>query len=315
MSNALLNNRVAIVTGGGRGVGKAIAADLAAHGAKVVIADNGTAIDGTGADPTVAKAAAKDIGHGAIAYADSIASPGAAREVVDLAVEKFGGVDILVNNAAIIRDALVFKGEPMDWDAVIHTNLNASYYLTNAATPVMRDQFKAGRGQGDAYDWGRIVNIGSTAGLYGNFGQAAYGASKGGLFSLTRIAAMEMSRSNVTANFIAPFAHTRVTDIIKPANEAQATYKERALKVDANHVATFVTYLCSDEAAKISGQVFGVRGREIFLFSQPRPVARFARKDHDWTPETIGPALEQDFAEHMIDLSTDLEAFNTDPYV
>lgn len=311
----LLDGRVAIVTGAGRGIGRAIAQGLADAGAKVVVADSGTGIDGQGADPTVAPNAAREIGGGAVDFTESVASPGAAQALVDLAVKTFGGLDIVVNNAAIIRDALVFKGAPVDWDAVIHTNLNASYYLINAATPVMRDQFKAGRGNGDAYDWGRIVNIGSTAGLYGNFGQASYGASKGGLFSLTRITAMEMARSNVTANFVAPFAHTRVTDIIQPANEAQATYKERAMKVEPSHVASFVTYLASGLAAKVSGQLFGVRGREIFLFSQPRPVASFAREDHDWAPDQFAKAVEQDFADAMTDLSTDLEAFNTDPYV
>lgn len=315
----LLDGRAAIVTGAGRGVGRAIAQGLANAGAKVVVADSGTGIDGQGADPSVAQEAATAIGNDAVAYSESVASPGAARALVELAVQSYGGVDIVVNNAAILRDALVFKGAPADWDAVIHTNLNAAYYLINAATPVMRDQFKAGRGAkeapGDGYGWGRIVNIGSTAGLYGNFGQASYAAAKGGLFSLTRVTAMEMARSNVTANYVAPFAHTRVTDIIQPANEAQAAYKDRALKVDPSHVASFVTFLASDAAADISGQLFGVRGREVFLFSQPRPVARFAREDHDWAPDQFARAVEQDFGDVMTDLSTDLEAFNTDPYV
>jgi len=124
-----------------------------------------------------------------------------------------------------------------------------------------------------------------------------------------------MARSNVTANIVVPFAHTRVTDIIQPANEAQATYKERAMKVGAHHVATFVTFLASDAAADISGQIFGVRGRETFLFSQPRPIAHFARKDHDWTPEELATAVRQDFGDHLTDLGTDLEAFNTEPFV
>jgi NAD(P)-dependent dehydrogenase (short-subunit alcohol dehydrogenase family) len=310
----LLKDRVAIVTGAGRGIGLAIAKDLAAKGAHVVVADNGTGIDGDGADPSVAAGAAKDIGNGAIAWAESIASPGAAAALVERAVQEFGGLDILVNNAAILRDALVFKGEPRDWDAVIQTNLNAAYYLTHAATPVQRQQFKDGRGGGE-YSWGRIVNIGSTAGLYGNYGQASYAAAKGGLFSLTRITALEMSRSKVTANFVVPFAHTRVTDTIQPANELQKQYMERAVKLDAHHVATAVTWLCADAGAAVSGQIVGVRGREVFLFSQPRPIARLLNEQADWTPETLAEAAAGEFADKYVELSTDLEAFNTEPYV
>ncbi len=311
----LLKDRVAIVTGAGRGIGLAIAKDLAAKGAKVVVADSGTGVDGEGADPSVAADAAKAVGNGAVAWDDSIASPGAAAALVERAVQEFGGLDILVNNAAILRDALVFKGEPRDWDAVIQTNLNAAYYLTHSATQVLRQQFKDGRGNGGEYSWGRIVNIGSTAGLYGNFGQASYAAAKGGLFSLTRITALEMMRSKVTANFVVPFAHTRVTDIIQPADEAQRQYKERAVKLDAHHVATAVTWLCADAGADISGQIVGVRGREVFLFSQPRPIARLVNEQADWTPETLAAAAAGEFADKFTELSTDLEAFNTEPYV
>lgn len=314
--SSVLQNRVAIVTGGARGIGLALAKCFAAEGAKVVIADNGTGIDGEGADPKVAQDAAKEIGEAAIPFTESIASPQAAKAAVDTAVKKFGGVDILVNNAAILRDALVFKGDPLDWDAVIHNNLSAAYYLTNAATPVMREQAKAGRPQKDGgYVWGRVINIGSTAGLYGNFGQASYAAAKAGLMALTRVTAMEMIRSNVTANYIAPFAHTRVTDIIHPANEEQAQYKDRAMRIDPGHVARFAAYLASEKAGDITGQVFGVRGREVFLFSQPRPVAHFARKDHDWAPTDFDQPLRQDMGGQFVDLTTDLEYFNTEPFV
>jgi NAD(P)-dependent dehydrogenase (short-subunit alcohol dehydrogenase family) len=309
---------VALVTGGARGIGAAIAKTLAAQGAAVVVADHGGAIDGGDGDPSVAEACAKAIGERALAFTESIASPSAAAAAVDVARETFGGLDILVNNAAILRDALVFKGTPGDWEAVIRNNLSAAYYLTHAATQVMRDQFKAGRGAGEAgeaYGWGRIINIISTAGLYGNYGQASYGAAKGGLFALTRVTALEMARSNVTCNAVAPFAHTRVTDIIQPANDEQATYKERAMKVSPDHVARFVAYLCAPQAARLSGQLFGVRGREVFLFSQPRPSARIVSENADWTIETLASAVEGAFTGELTELATDLEAFNTEPIV
>ncbi len=308
MSEKNLQDRVALVTGGARGVGKAIVAGLIEQGARVVVADNGTGIDGTGADPQVAQTLAVDYGEAAIPFTESIASPSAARAAVDLTIKTFGAIDILVNNAAILRDAFIFKGDPGNWEAVLRTNLSAPYYLMAAATPAMRDQAKAGRAPG------RLISIVSTAGLYGNYGQAAYGAAKAGLVGLTRIAALDMARSGVTANSVAPFAASRVTNIIKPANDEQAVYKERALKISARHVANFVSFLCSPAAADISGQLFGVRGREIFLFSQPRPVSELVDETEDWQPESIAHAIGP-MRERFTPLETDLEAFNTEPFV
>ena len=309
MSTVDLNGRVALVTGGAAGIGKAIAETLAASGAAVVVADCGTAINGDGADPSAAEKLAATLPKAA-AFTESIASPSAGESAVALAVKKFGGLDIVVNNAAILRDGFIFKSDPGDWEAVLRTNLSAAYYVARAATPVMRDQVKAERG-GKPYAWGRIVNIVSTAGLYGNFGQSPYASAKAGLFGLTRVIAHDMARSGVTCNAVAPFAATRVTDSIKPANPAQEAYKKGALTVPAADVAAFVAYLCSSKAQDITGQLFAVRGREIFVMSQPRPVARLVAERGQDLDAQVRKALASGFTK----LETDLEAFASDPIV
>jgi short-subunit dehydrogenase len=173
----------------------------------------------------------------------------------------------------------------------------------------MREQQKNGRVPG------RIVNIVSSAGLFGNFGQAAYASAKAGLVGLTRVVAMDMSRSKVTCNAVAPFAATRVTDSIQPANESQAEYKRRALQIPAYYVARLAAYLSSN-AHDVTGQLFGVRGRELLLFSQPRPVARaLMSAGPEWAEAEIAQAMSGEFSGRLTDLATDLEFFNTEPIV
>ena len=294
-----LDNRVAIVSGGAQGIGLAIARDLVARGASVVIVDSGVSISGEPAQPGLADQVVKDLPRAA-ALSGDIAE--VAQSAVALAQERFGAVDIVVNNAAIIRDGFIFKSDPAAWDAVLRTNLTGAQRLLAAATPVMREQAKGARAPG------AIVNIVSTAGIYGNFGQSAYGAAKAGLIGLTRAVAHDLARSGIRCNAVAPFAATRVTESIKPANDAQAAYKEKALKVPAACVARLVSFLASDAAASVNGQLFGVRGREVFVFSQPRPRERVVQP-RDGFDSALMKQLEPGFA----DLVTDLEAFSSDP--
>ena len=313
--SATLAGRVAIVTGGARGIGAAISTLLVERGASVVVADMGCGIDGRGGDPSLALSFADALGERAAAHVEDMSVPAAAEQAVALARERFGGIDILVNNAAVLRDAFVFRGATADWDDVIRNNLSGAYYLIAAATPAMRDQAKEGRGGGARYDWGRIVNIVSTAAYIGNYGQASYASAKGGLTSLMRIAALDMARSGVTSNAVAPFARSRVTESIVPANDEQAEYKARALSVPADPVARLVGYLCSPAASAVTGQIFGVRGREVFLFSQPRPAARIVADPGGWDEDALAAAIDGELKGAFAPLETDLEAFNTEPLV
>lgn len=239
----LLEGRSAIVTGAGRGIGRTIAEALAAQGAKVIVADAGLSTSGDGADPALAREVAATIGKSALAFTESIASPGTARQLVDLALRSFDRIDIVVNNAAIRRDAPVFEADPADWDAMIRNNLSAPFYLTGAATTIMRRRGTAGR----------VVNIVSEAGLFGIAGQAAYASAKAGLIGLTRATAMDLSDTTITANAVLPF--------------------------DGETVPELVTALCTPAAQSVTGQVLGVRGREVFRFGSPSetPAADLTR--------------------------------------
>jgi NAD(P)-dependent dehydrogenase (short-subunit alcohol dehydrogenase family) len=308
-ANHSLSGRVALVTGGARGIGLAIVEELHRRGARVLIADSGVSISGGQPDPAVAQSIAVKLGAGATAFCEDLSQPGAPERAVQAAVAAYGALDIVINNAAIIRDAFIFKASRENWDQVLATNLSVPFALLAAATPHLREQQKQGRAPG------RIVNIVSSAGLFGNFGQSAYASAKAGLVGLTRVVAMDMSRSNVTCNAIAPFAATRVTESIQPANEAQMLYKQRALGIPAHYVARLAAFLSSN-ANEVTGQLFGVRGRELMLFSQPRPIARsLMPAGMAWEEAALAQAIKTELASRMTDLATDLEFFNTEPIV
>ena len=306
VTSGLCAGRVAIVTGAGRGIGRAHALALAAAGARVVVNDIGVASDGSlangggvgPADEVVAEIRAA--GGEAIGDRHDVTDGDAAAAMIRAAIDAFGGLDVLVNNAGIVRDRMFVSATLDEWDAVMRVHLRGHFAPAKAAVDYWRGLQKAGR----AVD-ARIVNTTSGAGLLGSIGQAAYSTAKAGITALTLVQAAELGRYGVTANAIAPFAATRVTDSIKPANDAQADYKARALSIPASHVANLVAHLCSPAARDVTGQLFGVRGRELFLFGQPRPVA-----------QTLTTGANVDLAAlrpHFTDLATDLEHFSADP--
>ncbi len=307
MSAGLLEGRVALVTGAARGIGFEVARMFIAHGASVLVADSGASIDGAESDTRSTADAVAKLGPKAWGFDQDLAVPGAAEAAVAAALGHFGALDIVVNNAAILRDSFIFKARRPDWQRVLETNLHAPLAILAAATPIMREFAKQGRPPG------RIVNVVSTAGIIGNLGQSSYAAAKAGLVGLTRVVAMDLARSEICCNAVAPFAATRVTESIQPANDAQAQYKDRALRIPAAYVARLLSFLCSG-GCTFTGQLFGVRGREVFLFDQARPGVRAVSDTLDRQDAlALGGLLETEFAGRQTDLATDLELFNTEP--
>jgi len=245
---ALCEGRVAIVTGAGRGVGRAYALMLAAQGAKVVVNDLGGATNGIGADLTPAQEVVNEIlaaGGEAIVNGSDVSSFEQAKEMVHGAIEAFGGLDILVNNAGILRDRMMVNMTEDDWDAVIKVHLKGTFAPSHHAANYWRTESKAGR-QRDA----RIINTTSASGLFGNIGQANYAAAKAGIASFTLVIARELSRIGVTANAIAPRAQTRMTENLLEVSG------ETLLRRDPEWIAALVTWLASPAASDVTGRVF-----------------------------------------------------------
>ena len=300
----MLENKVAVVTGAGRGIGREIALLMASKGAKVVVNDLGAELDGEGADATPAAQTAADIrraGGEAVINGDSVADADGARRIIEQAVDTFGRIDVLVNNAGILRDKIFHRMECEDWEAVIGVHLMGSFYTSSAAATHFRKQ------EGGAY-----VHFTSTSGLIGNIGQANYAAAKLGIVGLSKSIALDMRRFNVRSNCISPFAWSRMIGSIPVNSPEQQARVEKLRQMTPAKIAPMVAYLASDGAADVTGQIFGVRNNEIFLFSQPRPV-RSVQRGEGWTPESIAehaiPALRKSFV--PLDVSADV--FSWDP--
>lgn len=273
-----LKNKVAIVTGAGRGIGRDIALLLAKEGAKVVINDLGGESDGQGNDTKIADEVVREIqalGGEAVANYDSVADYESATNIVETAISSFGRLDIVVNNAGILRDRMLFKMSEAEWDAVISVHLKGSFNMTRAAAPFFKEQKS-----------GRFINFTSTSGLIGNVGQANYSAAKLGIVGLSKSTALDMARYNVTSNAIAPFAWSRLIGTIPAETDDEKARVERLKQLSPAHIAPLVAFLGSDEAADVSGQIFGVRGKEIMVFSQPRPV-RSVYNAEGWSVDSL----------------------------
>jgi len=300
----MLDGKVAVVTGAGRGIGREIALLMAKHGARVVVNDLGAGVDGEGADASPAGetvASIEKAGGSAIANGESVADPEGAQRIVENAVEHFGRIDVVVNNAGILRDGIFHRMSHADWQAVIDVHLMGSFNVSKAAALHFREQ-----------ESGCFVHFTSTSGLVGNVGQANYSAAKMGIVGLSKSIALDMQRFNVRSNCIAPFAWSRMIGSIPADTPAQKARVEKLQRMTPDKIAPMVVFLAGDAATGVSGQIFAVRNNEIFLMSQPRPI-RSVHRGEGWTPETIAehalPALQADL--YPLDVSADV--FSWDP--
>lgn len=302
----IVKDKVVLVTGAGRGIGRAIAVMMAAEGAKVVVNDVGGTSKGEGADQEPALEVVKEIedaGGEAIANFDSVTEFASAEAMVAAAVDRFGQIDAVVNNAGILRDAIFHKMSEDDWDAVIGVHLKGSFNVSRAAATRFREQGS-----------GAMVHMTSTSGLIGNVGQANYAAAKLGIVGLSKSVALDMARFGVRSNCISPFAWSRMIGTIPIHDEAQKARVERLKQMTPDKIAPLAVYLASDAASAdgVSGQIFAVRMNEIFLMGQSRPL-RSAHRSEGWSPQTIAEHAMPGFVPSFYSLDVTTDVFPWDP--
>ncbi len=300
----MMADKVVIVTGAGRGIGRDMALLMAAEGASVVVNDLGVSVAGATTGETPAAETVREIesrGGRAVANHESVADWVAAGRIVQCALDTFGRIDAVVNNAGILRDRFFFNMSLEEWRDVIDVHLNGTFYVSRAAAPYFKAQ-----------NSGSYVHMTSTSGLIGNYGQANYGAAKLGIAALSKQIALDMKRYSVRSNCISPFAWSRMIGAIPTDTPQQQARVERLKKMESGKIAPMAVFLASDQAAEVSGQIFAVRANEIFLMSQPRPI-RGIHRSEGWTPRTIAehalPALKSSF----FPLEITGEVFSWDP--
>jgi NAD(P)-dependent dehydrogenase (short-subunit alcohol dehydrogenase family) len=303
-SKGCLDGKVIVVTGAGRGIGREIALLAAKEGAKVVVNDLGGSAEGEGADQAPARQVVGEIaamGGTAVASGDSVSDAKGADAIVKTALDAFGRIDCVVNNAGILRDRIFHRMSVADFEAVIQVHLMGSFYVSKAAALHFREQ-----------ESGAFVHFTSTSGLIGNFGQANYAAAKMGIVGLSKSIALDMARFNVRSNCISPFAWSRLIGTIPTATDEEKERVERIKTMSADKIAPLAVFLASDLAKDVTGQIFAVRKNEVFLMSQPRPI-RSAHRDGGWTPQALAETMLPAFKPSFYPLDRSADVFNWEP--
>ena len=300
----MVESKVVVVTGAGGGIGRDIALAMAREGAKVVVNDIGASVSGEGNDAGPAQAVVNEIrsiGGEAVANTDSVSDATSAARIVQTALDAFGRIDVIVNNAGILRDRFFHKMSLDEWDAVIKVHLYGAFHVSRAAAPHFKEQAS-----------GNYIHMTSTSGLIGNFGQANYAAAKMGVAALSKSIALDMQKFNVRSNCISPFAWSRMIGSIPTDTPEEQARVERIKQMTPAKIAPLAVALASDASVQTNGQIFGVRNNEIFLFSQPRPI-RSVHRGEGWTPQSVAshalPAMQASY----FDLDRSGDVFSWDP--
>lgn len=306
MADGILDGKVVLVTGAGRGIGAEVAKLAAAEGAKVVVNDLGGAVDGGGADATPAQEVVAEIeanGGEAVVNGDSVADFEAARTMVQQAVDAFGQIDAVVNVAGILRDVIFHKMTQEDWHAVMNVHLKGTFNVSRAAADHFRKQ-----------ESGAMVHFTSTSGLIGNFGQANYSAAKLGIVGLSKSIALDMARFGVRSNCMSPFAWSRMIGTIPSNSPEQEARLAKIKQMTPSQIAPMCVYLLSEKAAEVgvTGQIFGSRMNEQILFGQNRPI-RSVHREAGWSPRTIHDEGMPALAPSFIPMDRSADAFSWDP--